>query len=100
MFTHYSLFAFLILFYLSLCFLLAMSFEFDVIFIELQHLPNQCLCKCHLTICNFVQTLKKQIYICKNMKNLLKKVELIKKTFKKKNEQKRSQKIRIVKEIL
>ena len=34
------------------------------------------------------------------MKNLLKKVELIKKTFKKKNEQKRSQKIRIVKEIL
>ena len=77
-----------------------MSFEFDVIFIELQHLPNQCLCKCHLTICNFVPTLKKQIYICKNMKNLLKKVELIKKTFKKKNEQKRSQKIRIVKEIL
>ena len=37
------------------------------------------------------------------MKNLLKKVELIKKTFIKKNEQqsqKRSQKIRIVKEIL
>ena len=34
------------------------------------------------------------------MRNLLKKVELIKKTFKKKNEQKRSQKIRIVKEIL
>ena len=80
-----------------------MSFEFDVIFIELQHLPNQCLCKCHLTICNFVPTLKKQIYIYKNMKNLFKKVELIKKTFIKKNEQqsqKRSQKIRIVKEIL
>ena len=42
-----------------------MSFECDVIFIELQHLYNHCLYKCHLAICDFVLSLCKLLLFVK-----------------------------------
>ena len=64
----YFKFAFSAYFFRKLVFCLSvfyvfcvMSFEFDVMFIELQHnvtpfIYNNCLCKSHLAICDFLLT--------------------------------------------
>ena len=49
------------------CFLFATSFEFYLIFTDLQHLHNHCFYKCHLGICNFVLTLWNLVIIAKTI---------------------------------
>ena len=59
-----------------MCFLLLMSFDFNVRFIELQHLHNHCLYKFHVAICDFALIsvilfdFMKTISIYKNIKIL------------------------------